>query len=108
MKEDESNEQVRGPQADAVDMLEDFVQSRCEIAIGREFQTVKSEFQSMFGGFCKEKGIEPPSNGLLGTLLVNLFPPIWSDFVELKGEKTPVWRNLTLKEMPATKSKEAR
>lgn len=108
MQENGDIEQANEPKVDAVDVLDDFMQRHCDVAIGREFQTQKPAFQSAFVIFCKERGIEPPSNGLLGTLLVKLFPAVWSDALEFNGVEIPVWRNLILKEMPVTKNKGVR
>jgi hypothetical protein len=92
---------------DAVDALVSFVEEHCEVEIGREFQIAKSEFRRAFEGFCRERSLEPPSDGLLGTLLVKFFPALWSDSTLLNGKKVQVWRNLVLKEMPASKNEGA-
>ena len=82
---------------DAVDALKSFVESECEIVIGSGVFVRKDEFQQRYVQFCKEHEVEPPSPGVLGSILVTCCRAVWGDAIRGDGEQIPVWRNLAFK-----------
>ena len=95
-----AREKVSKPEfRDAVDALEAFIEKECEVIFGIGVFVKKSEFEERFCDFCKQRGVEPPSRGMLGTILVNLWAPIWADTIRMDGGNIPVWRNLAFKEV---------
>ena len=101
MQEDGETEQVVTEEMDAVDALDSFIEQECKIVIGQGVFVRKDQFEQRYVQFCKEHKVEPPSPGVLGSILVTCYRAVWGDAIRGDGGNIPVWRNLAFKNQEA-------
>jgi len=94
MQENGDIEELEDEGMDAVNALDSFNDQECKIVIGMGLFVRKDEFEQRYVQFCKEHGVEPPSPGVLGSILVTCYRAVWGDAVRGDGGNVPVWRNL--------------
>jgi hypothetical protein len=94
-------EELEDEEMDAVNALDSFIEQECKIVIGMGVFVRKDEFQQRYVQFCKEHEVEPPSPGVLGSILVTCYRAIWGDVSRGDGGGIPVWRNLGFKDHEA-------
>jgi len=97
MQENGDIEELEDEGMDAVNALDSFNDQECKIVIGMGLFVRKDEFEQRYVQFCKEHKVEPPSPGVLGSILVTCYRAVWGDAVRGDGGNIPVWRNLGFK-----------
>jgi hypothetical protein len=96
MENEEGTKPENNGPIDAVDALSAFIETECIALLDRESFVDKVEFRNRFEKYCIGRGVEPPSPGLLGSMLVNLYL-VWGDTIQFEGQRVHIWRNITLK-----------
>ena len=97
MQENGDIEELENEGMDAVNALDSFIDQECKVVIGMGLFVGKDEFGRRYNQFCKEHGVEPPSPGVLGSILVTCYRAVWGDVSHGDGDGIPVWRNLGFK-----------
>lgn len=97
MQEDENTERLE-EELDAVDALNSFIESECKIVIDMGVFVRKDEFHQRYVQYCKDHEVDPPSPGVLGSIVVTCFRAVWGDTIRGEGGDVPIWCNLVFKD----------